>query len=371
MWSPEQSDKEIIQEFMETLRALPNPNAKFINRESFSKSIDPRIYYEMTLRISRDKALRLVVEVKRGIAYPADVNGLLWRCMDHKRRWSVQDGTEETVFLLIAGAISPGAKDLLQKEGVGYFDSGGSLYLPATDFHLYVEKPRPKALERQMRSLFSERRGQVLHVLLLPQTKGRWFGVKELAALAYASSATVSEVLAELEHMEWAASRGRGPTKERLLVERAALLDAWGLHLAAARPTPQRRYYVPLSGNETLLKRVSGVFKRLGVEYAVSYEAAAQLYAPFLTNISQVRCRVMAGPYAEAPLMELGAKAVVEGANLMLLDAGGHDELLVGREEHDGVCLASPVQVYLDLLRGEGRAKELAEHLRREKLITP
>jgi len=30
--------------------------------------------------------------------------------------------------------------------------------------------------------------------------------------------------------------------------------------------------------------------------------------------------------------------------------------------------LAGPVQVYLDLLRGEGRAKEMAEHLRKERL---
>jgi hypothetical protein len=30
--------------------------------------------------------------------------------------------------------------------------------------------------------------------------------------------------------------------------------------------------------------------------------------------------------------------------------------------------LASPVHVYLDLLKGEGRAKEMAEHLRRERI---
>jgi hypothetical protein len=30
--------------------------------------------------------------------------------------------------------------------------------------------------------------------------------------------------------------------------------------------------------------------------------------------------------------------------------------------------LASPIQVYLDLLRGEGRAKEMADHLRQEQI---
>jgi len=34
----------------------------------------------------------------------------------------------------------------------------------------------------------------------------------------------------------------------------------------------------------------------------------------------------------------------------------------------DGLWLASPIHTYLDLVRAEGRAKELAEHLRRERI---
>ena len=33
----------------------------------------------------------------------------------------------------------------------------------------------------------------------------------------------------------------------------------------------------------------------------------------------------------------------------------------------NGIWLASAVQVYLDLMRSEGRAKEMAKHLRRER----
>jgi hypothetical protein len=33
-----------------------------------------------------------------------------------------------------------------------------------------------------------------------------------------------------------------------------------------------------------------------------------------------------------------------------------------------GIWLANPIQIYLDLLRGEGRAKEMAEHLRQDKI---
>jgi hypothetical protein len=41
---------------------------------------------------------------------------------------------------------------------------------------------------------------------------------------------------------------------------------------------------------------------------------------------------------------------------------------LLSRQRVDGVWLASPIQTYLDLVRAEGRAKELAEHLRRTRI---
>jgi hypothetical protein len=63
----------------------------------------------------------------------------------------------------------------------------------------------------------------------------------------------------------------------------------------------------------------------------------------------------------------LGARPVSEGANLVVIDAKSPGDLLF-RQRVDGVWLASPIQTYLDLVRAEGRAKELAEHLRRETI---
>lgn len=66
-------------------------------------------------------------------------------------------------------------------------------------------------------------------------------------------------------------------------------------------------------------------------------------------------------------MAKLGARVVNEGANFAVIETKSAGELLF-RQNVGGVCLASPVQVYLDLLRGEGRAKELAGHLRKEKI---
>lgn len=103
------------------------------------------------------------------------------------------------------------------------------------------------------------------------------------------------------------------------------------------------------------------------VDYAVTHEAAAQRYAPFLQNVSQVRVRLPAGPATEAALGELGARPVSEDANLVVISTKSPGDLLF-RQRVDGVWLASSIQTYLDLVRAEARAKELAEHLRKERI---
>ena len=58
---------------------------------------------------------------------------------------------------------------------MGYYDSGGSVFLPADGVYLYIDKPPAKSLSKSMRSLFSGRRAQALHALLLGTRK--WFKV--------------------------------------------------------------------------------------------------------------------------------------------------------------------------------------------------
>lgn len=267
--------------------------------------------------------------------------------------------------LLIAESISPGAKELLRAERVGYFDSGGSLFLPAPGAYLYIDKPPPKTLEKSVRSLFSGRRAQVLHALLVRH--GDWFGVTDIAKLAQVAPSTASVVMSELDRLDWLVSRGQGSSKERHLREPATLLDAWAKQLGLTRPQNMRRYFVPAMKTDRLLERIGEVFDAHDAGYAICHEAAAQRYAPFLSSVSQVRARLLTGPNADAAIGALGARAVNEGANLVIIEAKSPGELLF-RERVGGIWLASPFQVYLDLLRGEGRSKEMAEHLRKEKI---
>ncbi len=354
---PKASPSGLIDEFLAALRSLPDVRAELDHASG------PGHDAQLALDIA-GKPIHALVGLKKAV-YPRDVREFVWRVGDLARKRPVAESGGEPMAVLVAESISPGAKQLLREERVGYYDSGGSLYLPARGAYLHVDRPPPKSLSRTMRSLFTGRRAQVLHGLLVRHQD--WFGVKVLAEQAQVSPATVSQVLTELERLDWVESRGQGPGKQRHLREPAALLDAWVKHLGSIRPPALRRFFVPAMKPDGLMEKLGQACDANGVEYAVSSEAAAQRYSPFLSSISQVRCRLLAGPGLDSVIANLGARAVGEGANLVIIEAGSPGDLLF-RERVGGVWLASPIQVYLDLLGGEGRAREMAEHLRRERI---
>ncbi|MCG3170613.1 MAG: hypothetical protein CALGDGBN_02180 [Pseudomonadales bacterium] len=351
------SERELIDQFLAALRSLPEVQAE--REGSGAPELDARLVLDVA-----GKPVHALVELRKAV-YPRDVRQLIWRIRDLARQQPAGEGGGEPMAILVAESISPGAKELLRAERVGYYDSGGSLYLPARGAYLYVDKPPPKSLFRSIRSLFTGRRAQVLHGLLIRHQD--WLGVKDLAELTLVSPATASQVLSEVERLDWLESRGQGPGKQRHLREPAALLDAWVKQLGSIRLPALRRYFVPAMKPDGLMERLGQVCEARGVDYAVSFEAAAQRYAPFLSAVSQVRCRLSAGSGADAAIADLGARVVSEGANLAVFEAKSAGDLLF-RERVGGVWLASPIQVYLDLLRGEGRAREMAEHLRRERI---
>ena len=309
-------------------------------------------------------AFSLFVELKKN-SYPRDVRQMLWYLTKLGRTVDPEPNAPELIPVLVAESISPGAKELLRNERVGYFDSGGSLFVPARGLYIHVDKPPPKRFTRSIRSLFSGRRAQVLHALLLEHPN--WFGVHDLAANAHVSPTTASEVLIELERLEWVRSRGRGPHKQRCLDEPSRLLDAWAEQLPSARPPRTRRYYVPLTQADELVEKIAAAFRANQLEYAITSEAAGQHYAPFLSHLSRVHCRIPVGSALEDALHALGARAVDEGTNLVFLEFQSPGELSF-RELVNGIWFASPVHVYLDLLRGKGRGRELAQHLRNERI---
>ena len=355
-------DGQLLDGLLEALRELPDAQAE-VSRVEQRGSPDRGHDAQVDLRVG-GKAVTLLIGMKKDV-YPRDVRQVLWQLGDSARRWPHPAGKREAAFFLIARSISPGAKEMLWNERVGYYDSGDSLFLPAGNIYVYVDKPPPKSLSRSIRSVFSGRRTQVLHAVLLRNRE--WFGVKDIANQARVSPATASQVLTELEKFDWVVSRGRGPAKERHLQEPGALLDAWVNQQAVMRPLSMRRYFVPSARAEGLVEKFAEVCAASKAEYAITHEAAGQRYTPFLSTVSQMRCRLLAGLAADEALGSLDARVVDQGANLAVIEAKSPGELLF-REFVNGIWLAGAVQVYLDLMRSEGRAKEMAKHLRQERI---
>ena len=353
---------KLLDELVEVLNRLPKVQVKLCSPRQ-SASWDRNHDARAELRVG-GKAATLLIDVKKAL-FPRDVRHALWKFQESVRGGLQSLERPQAVSFLVAQSISPGARDLLRKERVGYYDSGGSLFLPAENIYVFIDKPPPKALSRSIRSLFSGRRAQVLHALLMRH--GKWLGVKEIAKQALVSPATASQVLTELERFDWVMSRGKGPAKERNLLEPGALLDAWTKQLAVMRRIALQRYFVPSVGAGGLVERLAEVCAANKAKYAITHEAAGQRYAPLLSTVSQVRCRLLVGAEADGVLRALDAHIVDQGANLAVIEAESPGEMLF-RKLVDGIWLASPVQVYLDLLRGEGRSRELAEHLRNERI---
>ena len=351
------TERNLLDGLLETLRGLPETRANLSGIEQLDRS-DWGIDALIDLWVGGNAAT-LLIEIKKTL-YPRDIQQALWRIQNFV------DRTPQSVYFFVAQSISPGAKDLLREERVGYYDSGGSLFLFAANIYIHVDKPPPKSMSKSIRSLFSGRRAQVLQAVLMWQ-RGDWIRVKDVAEKARVSPSTASQVLTELERFDWMASRGQGPSKERQLRDPSALLDSWVNQLVVTRPLVMRRYFVPSMHVEDLLEKFAEVCAEKRAEYAITHEAAGQRYAPFLSTISQVRCRMLAGSAADEALSALDVRFVDRGANLAIIEVKSSNELLF-RQLVNRTWLANPVQVYLDLMRSEGRSRDLAIHLRNETL---
>ncbi|NBB64445.1 hypothetical protein GVN18_34885 [Pseudomonas sp. ODNR1LW] len=351
-------ESDLIDALLESLNQTPMTHAHLAAREApiggsrADAVIDAR---------TAGQPYRLIVECKAEV-FPRDIRELTWKLRAMSGQ-SAGDGAPQFPFIS-AETISPGAKEILRQEQVGYSDKGGSLFVPAPGAYLFIDKPLKKSAERKLGAIFQGRRAQVLHAVW--EKRGEWFGVHQLAKLIDGAPATVSETLTTAERHNWLEVRGSGPSKERRLVDPQAFLDAWSEHQRQVPKPKLKRYFVPGGGSLDVTWKIDAAFADRHALYEITGEAAAQQYAPYLSSVSQVRCRFMDNTASRDALEAIDARPVREGWNLGVLEADAEGEFAFRR--HQSVWLASPLKVYLDLLQGTGRSPEMAQHLRETML---
>lgn len=313
-----------------------------------------RLNLLLTLRVDEYFA-EVAVETVRN-AYPRDVQAAIWRLNEFQI--SSRERTD-IISLVAAESLSPGARDMLRKRGIGYFERNGNLYLRHGNWLVDIENLEPEVARRDVTTLFTEAREMVVHALMV--NRHRWLTGGELAEISQTSQYTCSVVLQELERREWSESIGSGRTLRRRLSKPRALLDDWAEHWGT-REDERTRWYWFVDQPQLLLSRLTCEIDKVGVSFpwAFTGTAAANIYAPLLTSTDTTDILVPPGCGKDLAVA-LRLKPAGTGANVTLIERKRTS--LQFRDPHPDYPLsyfASPFILYLDLLDGRGRNRELA-----------
>ncbi|HKS14915.1 MAG TPA: type IV toxin-antitoxin system AbiEi family antitoxin [Pseudomonas sp.] len=356
-------EQQVLDEIAASLVEAIGPDAQVsLDAEHLSRVSKTSRLSEVVdgmLRVTTpDKSLDVYIKVIAN-GYPRDIREAVSRldlCL-------VAHGSAgNAIGMVAARTLSPGAKHALKALGVAFYEVGGSLYLQHGHWRINIEKLTRAAGKDRALDLFTEARENVVHALL--SHEGEWLSGAQLAQLAHTSPYTCSLVLQELKLREWTAEAGGGPTKRRKLAQPRQLLDAWATDWQG-RKSPETKWHTFVENPAQLISHLAGQLAEHSVDFpwAFTGAAAANAVAPLLTSTQGAEIIVPAG-YMEVMAKLLNLKPVTKGGNVTLMER--QEASLLFRHQPTGQSgyIASPYILYLDLLNGRGRNKELAEHIR-------
>lgn len=275
-----------------------------------------------------------------------------------------------TVGLIASIAIPEREREALEAAGLSWCDGRGALHLawPGTLIHIDrgVRGSRPGVTEPAKLGPAGIRAVQVLLARDAEWTTSR------LAHDAAISVGQAHNVFRALEAQRLLSSTGRGPQQRRRISDRRGAMD-WlaAVDLARRRPKAAATYLYARTPEE-LLRRFAERANAAGLSYAVTGAAASRLLgAPVLSQIVVSHIRVGAidadAALRRLSLEHLDAEDAGRGMNLELWTDVG-DLGTFGVRDVDGVRVAPPVRVWLDLARQGGRGADAAQ-LFREQIL--
>lgn len=168
------------------------------------------------------------------------------------------------------------------------------------------------------------------------------YGVRELAARAEASPASVSRVADLLERDALLERGGRGAIAAS---DWPGIIRRWAQDYSVAGSNRTRAFLEPRG-----LSALRGKLADATIRYAVTGSVAASLIAP----VAPARLFAIYVDDASVAAMTLGLREVESGANVLLLEA--FDQVAFERAwSRDGIVCSALSQVAVDLLTGPGR----------------
>ena len=291
------------------------------------------------------KRLRIFAEVKNN-GQPRVVRSAI----SQLKRYC--ENSSDVYCVFVAPYISSQAAEICINEGVGYLDLAGNCRLSFGE--VYIEQrgnPNPYSEKRDLRSLYSPKAERILRVLLNNPVKSWRF--QPLAEETEVSLGQVSNVKTLLENREWLITSDDGfrlKDPESLLVEWSEKYNF--------KKNIARNYYT-LKTPAEIEADLAEECELRKITYALTGFSGAVRYAPM---VRYQRAMAYVANGMDIIAAQLSLKEVTSGANVTLL--APYDEgVFYGRQDIDEIQVASPVQIYLDLMNMKGRGKEAASAL--------
>ena len=254
--------------------------------------------------------------------------------------------------VFLAPYISPAAGEICRQEGIGYLDLAGNCYLCFDK--VYIEQQgRPNRFKekRDLRSLYTPKAERILRVLL--NRPGKGWKVQELAEEAEVSVGQVFNVKKRLLDREWVQVDKRG----FMLNQPEQLLKEWEKNYSFRRNKILDFY--SLKGPSEMETDLVEYCNRKRVKYAFTGFSGAARLAP---TVRYQRVMTYLDELDKEAVFQLALKKVDSGANVSLF-IPYDDGVFYGTRKLNGVQVASPVQVYLDVRNFRGRGEEAAQVL--------
>jgi len=260
----------------------------------------------------------------------------------------------ELVRIIAAPYVGPRVAEFCRRLGVGYVDLRGNLHLAAGPIYMDISGRKGQVEPRPLKSVFAPKSSRVVRALLAEPGR-QWHEVELVSATD--TSRTLTNRVVRLLVEEELCGRTGGTIR---LADPGALLDLWAEHYRHRRVGWRPWHIVTedlLDAARVLTRRAS----KAGHQVAFTGTFAASLLAPYAISHA---VQAYLSPGGEDLLREFGASPVETRGNVTVNTPPWDEGVFHGAARHEGVILAAPVQVYLDLVRMGSRAEEGAAILR-------
>ena len=261
--------------------------------------------------------------------------------------------------IVVARVLSPGAREALSEEGVGWVDETGAAEIAVGA--IVVSRTGTPA------SVIKKPVGWTKAVIaiseaLLCNTKATVSAMVTATGLSTGSCTHALQVLTELDLLEAKAKRGPGsarqlPDPDRLLAAYAAAVEALPASISLQVGVSWRD---PLLG----LMETGKKWDKANIAWASTGTAAAAVTAPFLSSVTSTEVYIDANSVVglEAVAIDVGLRPI-NGGRLILKP---FPTVATQQLSHhvDGLRIAPWPRIYVDLLAAGVRGEEAAEHLK-------